>query len=582
MADPSTVANTGVDPTTGSYLSRESRLAIFRNRSIQSAAAGFGGGGGTDPQTSAIVKRQNITIVQLQNEINAIKKSQSETLGVFQKEIGNIQNNMQVISVNVRDLGASIKQSNQLLSTDAQLEKQQTLQEQLQESRLAEQGIREGKERELESRIQSAILAPIRLLTNKTQSIFQKLQQALFTFFAGWLTNSVLTLFQQQSNNNQNRVQEIFNNIISSINIVFRSMGVVKDTLSSIIKVVSGTVGLVTKFIGTGIGKLFGGLATIAGKAVGIRGTPIAPEAPGKGGKPGGKPAPRGPGLINTAQAGIGAVMNFQSGEYTDAAVSALGAAPGLLGASGRIVSFADDMAEMAGFRGGAGILGNTPRGGNKPQSPTSPNPPGALAPGQRPDKALNKEQFAAAQKARADGKASGMTGQDLEKYVANAVMAVPQAPAAIQPVEAAAPPTPTQTPEVTPSAKMAPAPADLSFNFDASKMSGEMDFNQPAQYGNVSVPIESGESQNATQSPSASITPAQTQSIPTPPAKVGEVPEPKPNVVMMSSVPGAQGPGDTVLSSQPGAASDVPQISSSNPDNFYALYSQINYNVLV
>ena len=57
--------------------------------------------------------------------------------------------------------------------------------------------------------------------------------------------------------------------------------------------------------------------------------------------------------------------------------------------------------------------------------SPTSP--PGALAPGQRPDKALTKEQFAIAQKARASAKAAGMSGMALERYVANAVMGVPQ-----------------------------------------------------------------------------------------------------------------------------------------------------------
>ena len=61
------------------------------------------------------------------------------------------------------------------------------------------------------------------------------------------------------------------------------------------------------------------------------------------------------------------------------------------------------------------------------PKPGTATNPPGALAPGQRPDKALTKEQFAVAQKARADAKAAGLTGPALERYVANAVMGVPQ-----------------------------------------------------------------------------------------------------------------------------------------------------------
>jgi len=52
--------------------------------------------------------------------------------------------------------------------------------------------------------------------------------------------------------------------------------------------------------------------------------------------------------------------------------------------------------------------------------------PPGALVPGQRPDRALNSAQFAAAQSARSQATAQGLTGRALEVYVASAVMKVP------------------------------------------------------------------------------------------------------------------------------------------------------------
>jgi len=57
------------------------------------------------------------------------------------------------------------------------------------------------------------------------------------------------------------------------------------------------------------------------------------------------------------------------------------------------------------------------------PQASTGSNPPGALAPGQRPDRALTSEQFKTAQQAREEGKSQGLTGQALERSVANAVM---------------------------------------------------------------------------------------------------------------------------------------------------------------
>lgn len=49
--------------------------------------------------------------------------------------------------------------------------------------------------------------------------------------------------------------------------------------------------------------------------------------------------------------------------------------------------------------------------------------PSGALVPGQRPDLALNSAQFAAARDARSSGTAQGMSGRQLELYVAQAAM---------------------------------------------------------------------------------------------------------------------------------------------------------------
>jgi len=75
--------------------------------------------------------------------------------------------------------------------------------------------------------------------------------------------------------------------------------------------------------------------------------------------------------------------------------------------------------------------------------------------------------------------------------------------------------------------------------------------------------------------------TPARTQSLQTSLLNIGPAPEPKPNVVMMSSLAGGQ-PQEPQMTSTGGAASDVPAISSSNPSNFYTLYSQVNYNVVM
>jgi hypothetical protein len=76
-------------------------------------------------------------------------------------------------------------------------------------------------------------------------------------------------------------------------------------------------------------------------------------------------------------------------------------------------------------------------------------------------------------------------------------------------------------------------------------------------------------------------VTPAQTQSPQTSLPNIGPAPQAQPNVVMISSMAGGQ-PQEPQMTSSGGAASDVPAISSSNPSNFYTLYSQVNYNVVM
>ena len=60
------------------------------------------------------------------------------------------------------------------------------------------------------------------------------------------------------------------------------------------------------------------------------------------------------------------------------------------------------------------------------PATPVAGNPPGALASGQRPDKALSPEQHRVAVAARAEADSMGLTGKEKEKFVAEKVMAVP------------------------------------------------------------------------------------------------------------------------------------------------------------
>ena len=70
----------------------------------------------------------------------------------------------------------------------------------------------------------------------------------------------------------------------------------------------------------------------------------------------------------------------------------------------------------------------------------------------------------------------------------------------------------------------------------------------------------------------------ADIQAPPKPNTPVGTLPEAKPNIIMAG---GGKDRTQTMVSQQE-PLTDVPFIPSSNTDNFYVLYSQLNYNVVM
>ena len=77
MADLAQVAQSGVDPISGSYLSAERRKALFKRSQVSSNI--FGGGGAlvpiskkSDPETLSIVKSQSTSITSLQGQVNTL------------------------------------------------------------------------------------------------------------------------------------------------------------------------------------------------------------------------------------------------------------------------------------------------------------------------------------------------------------------------------------------------------------------------------------------------------------------------------------------------------------------------------
>ena len=153
--------------------------------------------------------------------------------------------------------------------------------------------------------------------------------------------------------------------------------------------------------------------------------------------------------------------------------------------------------------------------------------------------------------------------------------------------------PPASKQPEInsTPQTPMTAGVGNYTFNIDTSnpefnRIENSFDNKQSEQKSEVETkkneqnvpevtpPTQSNEKK-------LNIQPAQVQSIPKPVPNVGNLPEAKPNVIVTSSGQTPQ-KSQQVFPSTGESMTDVPLINSANPDNFYTLYSQLNYNVVM
>ena len=114
----------------------------------------------------------------------------------------NISAQLNNISAQVSGLNGSLLSIKENLGVSDQLERQREAAKQNREAILAEQGLREGKESQIESRIQSALTFPVRRLAEKTQFGLSRLANFFLILTGGWLTNTFINLIRASADGN--------------------------------------------------------------------------------------------------------------------------------------------------------------------------------------------------------------------------------------------------------------------------------------------------------------------------------------------------------------------------------------------
>jgi len=550
MADLAQIAQSGIDPASGSYLSAERRKAIFaKSRNVSSNIFRRGGAlvpinRQPDSGALAIVQNQSQTITSLQEQLNTLKtkvKNFDDVIKIQTQTIGGVQEQVGGVGTNIKQLSGSLDGILRAIATDSILEQNRTKQEQEEQRRATEQGLRVGRESLLERAMQAALISPVQKIAQKAQSILSKVAQFFATLFIGWFTNQGIEVLKALSENNSKKIEEIRDNVLKGLGIAAGTLFLLNGGFFAI----AGTITRLSLKIGgwllkNTVGRFFGALGNLLKSA--------------------------GNAIVSTAKAGVAAITG--SGAKTAAEVTAEASAKAATKSGLSLSKIGGTLIPL----GGAAISAYAAKESAERGNPlaASLHSISATADIAEALPIATPLAFPISLTSSLLGFAADFTGIGQNKKTP------PKKQAAVTP----------QTP-VIPKNKEPNAPAaenQQSFNQTMSGLSAQasqIDWTKPAQYGEGNVPIEKGTpAQVSSQSTQADIkTPAQTNKLTTLPLNVGPSPEPTPNIIYRRVGSSAQQTSGAAPTG--GSVNEVPAISASNPDNFYVLYSQVNYNVV-
>ena len=538
------------------------------------------GGNKVDAQTQSSINANTSAVASLQKQVNELSQTNAQILSNL-TQIGSFQAQVDSVRLQLNGISDTLQSVATITASESALDRQKDLYEQEQQKRLAEAGARGGKESLLETKIQSALSEPVKRIGNKISFGFNNLMGFIWTLLGGWLTLEGIKVLKALQDGNKKKLNDIKDGVIKTLLVAGGVFTIISVGIGKVIGTITGLVAKIGKFvIGGLIIKPFQAVMSGLGNAASgiFRGNkpPTPPASAGtKGPKPVGGGLLSGVGKIIT---GVSGVLDFLNGENIDAALAGLTIAP----TGGKFTSiklFAGTvygLDQIAEFLGG-NLTGADPKvlkekrkkleeakGKNKNKLTSSPlkkdEPPKPTAAKPAPTTSMTPPPSNLqinAPKAPKEDKTTTASASPTQE-------GTPGTPATTSAPAPAGAPVTTSAPEPAPSATAKPEPAQVS---------AEMPKEQPK------VSMEAKPAETSSKPSIPEITPAQTTKMQTVPFNIGPEPEPKPNVVYAPSGPSApqqQQPSST------GPVSDVPPIPSSNTDNFYTLYSQINYNVVL
>ena len=131
--------------------------------------------------------------------------------------LSNVSMQLGGISDQVKSINSSLTVIKDNLAISDDIERKKELAKRKREAQLAEQGLREGKESELEKKVQFALLSPVRRVATVARGILGRLGEALLYLAGGWLTSQALTFLQLNSEGNIDALKKFKDRFIKDL-----------------------------------------------------------------------------------------------------------------------------------------------------------------------------------------------------------------------------------------------------------------------------------------------------------------------------------------------------------------------------
>lgn len=527
-------AQTGEKPGGGYYTSSEritlqkfslGRIttlprSVFGSRVVGGGGgAGLGGGGAGGGTTTG-------TAIVVRPQVSLVDRAQDLRIQTTQQTVGGLQQSLDVIRVQVTELNQGVQNTGKLLQQESALEQNQLKQEQEAERKLAERKVRLGKESALERGIQAALARPILKLQQTVTGLFDRIMGALTTLFFGWLTNQGIETLKAFADGDSKKLEEIKNTVIKNVLYAIGGFAAVNIGFGLLMRTITGLTlkltGLVAR-IALAPFKLAGSaIGGLLGLGKGILRAPAKAISKLPITTSGGRVLSRGGGFLNRFLGGVRGMGNMFKGGGAKAAAKFVPGLGTLL--SGAAAAYDFSKGDVPG--GALNVVGMIP------------GPIGWLG-------------------------TAGRIGLEGKRFMDSRQQTPPP-----KPESAKVAPSPAAQPQMT----AMPAASEITFGVDTANTlqgpSQPLSLETAPSYGTMNI-----EGLLEDKKPTA-----QMQSPPKPTTPVGTLPEAKPNIIMAG---GGRDRTQTVTAQQE-PLTDVPFIPSSNTDNFYVLYSQMNYNVVM